>query len=98
MRRNVVPLACAALLLVTGLTSCQKIDRVEQVQGPLAVEAIQSGDAIPLDYGELVGVTQDPVRQWQAVLWFEGPNRDITAVWVNTGQRRVLGSMKIPRR
>ena len=100
MRRNVVFLACAMGLLLLGLTSCQKIEGRPGGgdRGPLVVEMNPSGDAIPLAYGDLVGITPDPMTQWQAVLWFEGPDRTVTAVWVNTAQRRVVASLKIPRR
>ena len=99
MRRKVVLCACVLSLVLTGLTSCQKIDEPRVVEaGPLVREMLESGDAIPLDYGELVGVTPDPASQWQVVLWFEAPDRSVTAVWVHTAKRRVMGSLKVPRR
>jgi hypothetical protein len=99
MRFAFVLSVCAMLLL--GLTSCQKIDQAPSAgvpMGPLALELSQTGDGIPLAYGQLVGVTPDPHVPWQAVLWFEAPDESVTAVWVNTGKRRVVGSLKIPRR
>ena len=99
MRRNLV-LLVLALALAPGLTSCQKIETgtaVAGAKGPLVAERSPSGDAIPIAYGELVGITPDPANPWQAVLWFEGTDQAVTAVWVNTGQRRVVSSLKIPR-
>ena len=99
MRRNVVLLACACVVLLLGMTSCRKIEGPRpDVRGPLEVELLPPGDAIPLAYGQLVGVTPDPATSWQAVLWFEDADRGVTAVWVNTGQRRVVASLRIPRR
>ena len=90
-----------AVALVCGLTACQKIDTNAAGpggSGPLVVELNHSGDAIPAGYGQLVGVTPDAANPWQAVLWFEGPDQSVTAVWVSTGKRRVVASLKIPRR
>lgn len=90
-----------AIVLVCGLTACQKIDTNAAGaagSGPLVLELSASGDAIPVGYGELVGITPDAANPWQAVLWFEGPDRTVTAVWVNTGKRRVVASLAIPRR
>lgn len=98
MRFAFVLSVCAMLL---GLTSCQKIGDTPSAglaKGPLVMEISQTGDGIPPGYGQLVGVTPDPVVPWQAVLWFEAPDESVTAVWVNTGKGRVIGSLKIPRR
>ena len=99
MRFALVFSVCAMLLL--GLTSCKKIGETSTAagpKGPLVLELNPSGDGIPLAYGQLVGVTPDPAVPWQAVLWFQAPDESVTAVWVNTGKRRVVGSLKIPRR
>jgi len=104
MRKETLLLVCVVLLLaLAGTTSCQRIEKapgapVKEGVGPLTVETGIAEDMIPAGYGRLVGVTADPVNQWQAVLWFEQPDQNITAVWVNTGKRRVVASLEIPRR
>jgi len=104
MRGKNALLACSVfLLLLSGTTACQKVEKEPGASnagqhGPLVAQKSASEDGIPLEYGHLIGVTSDPVNQWQAVLWFEGPDQNVTAVWVNTGQRRVVGTLEIPRR
>jgi len=100
MRRTLGWVA-AALCLLLCLTACQKLaspTRPGSGTGPLTLESLAGGDAIPAGYGRLVGVTQDASNPWLAVLWFEGPSQEVAAVWVNTAERRVVSTLKIPRR
>jgi hypothetical protein len=95
MRKRYLGLGFAILALAT--TSCRKLPS----SGPpsrLPFQPVAMGDAIPMDYGKLVGVTSGgPSGVW-AQLWFETPER-ISVVYVdyNTGR---LGpqTLVIPRR
>ena len=67
------------ITLCLGSLSCQKIsDRASKQL--LKVKPIESVDAIPAEYGNLVGVTQKNVN-W-ALLWFEKPDKTIVIVGV----------------
>ena len=77
----------SVITLCMGLTSCQKLGpdaEALQAARELKKETLKSLDAIPVEYGNLVGVTtnsQNP--QWSQV-WFEKPDKTIVVVSVNT--------------
>ena len=81
-------------------TSCQKIeDRELRAKGPLPFEQARFADAIPDDYGPLIGVTQNAVNPEWVSLWFQRQDRTITAVHVNIVERRIHGRvLTIPRK
>ena len=89
------------ILLVSsiGLSACQRLEPEFTREGELPFEQSRFSDAVPLDYGALVGVTPHPETAHWAALWFEKPDRTIAVVWVNV----VNGEIKedvclIPRR
>ena len=100
VRRFLVFLFPAALLAVSA---CQKLENVRpfasERQGTLPIETAKFLDAIPSDYGDLVGVTSSADAPAWAQAWFQQPDKSIVVLWINarTGQvhDRVL---VIPRR
>jgi len=67
--------------------SCKKLE--SSSPGPLAFETSKFADAIPDDYGTLVGVTQNPQNPKWVSLWFQKSDKSIIAVFVNVEQGRV---------
>ena len=91
--RAVVLLSCVCLLSL--LTSCQKLPTE---RGRLSLEAAPYVDAIPAEYGELIGVVANDVRGWTQV-WFQKPDRSIVVVLVHPGRGMIADRMiTIPRR
>lgn len=75
--------ALALALAVVGLAACQKIEAPSSPTGggtPLNFTGVTN--AIPLDHGRVIGVTQLDNSQ-VAILWFERPDQTITGVRVN---------------
>lgn len=76
---------CLVLTLVVGaIAGCQKIEAPPNPLRGTPLDFSGLTNAIPLEDGRLVGVTQfaNPDRQ-VAVLWFERPDQTITGVRVN---------------
>ena len=80
--------------------SCQRLqDRELNATGPLAYEPIRFADAIPDDYGPLIGVTQNAVNPEWVSLWFQKQDKTIITVSVNVVERRISGRvLTIPRK
>ena len=78
--------------LLVGLISCQKLPSglpKEAFKGPLPFETAKFRDAIPLEYGPLVGVTLNPQSGFWAALWFEKPDKTIAVIWVNIVEGKI---------
>jgi len=75
------------LTLCIGSVACERLKQeravVGAVVGELKIETLQSLDAIPADYGNLVGVTSSSSRPNWAQLWFEKPDKTIVVVYVD---------------
>lgn len=91
--------ALALTLAVVGIVACQKIEAPPSQTGggtPLDFTAVT--DAIPLDQGRFVSVTQLDNSQ-VAVLWFERPDQTITGVRVNVSTGVIWNTtITVPRR
>jgi len=90
-----------ALALCLGELACEKLpdEAVRKASRQLKIDSLPSLEAIPTDYGNIVGVTSSSGTPSWAQLWFEKPDKTITVVWVNFiegGLRREFVS--IPRR
>jgi hypothetical protein len=97
VRRISVPLCIAALCL--GSLSCQRLPSNVSQPGQLRSEVLKTLDAIPMDYGNLVGVTCDSTYPNWAQLWFEKPDKTIVVVRVNWADGAIQSSATvIPRR
>jgi hypothetical protein len=69
------------------------------MSGPLAFEPAKFADAIPDDYGTLIGVTQNSQSSKWVGLWFQKPDKTITAVFVNIEQGKIYEkTLSIPRK
>lgn len=90
--RALLLLSCVGLL--TLLTSCQRLPQ----QGLLSLEAAPYADAIPSEYGDLIGVVAHDSRGWTQV-WFQKPDRSIVVTLVNPARGMIAERMiTIPRR
>jgi hypothetical protein len=95
-------LGCAFCILVVclAIVSCKKIETEgPRMSGPLAFELAKFTDAIPDDYGTLLGVTQNPQNPKWVALWFQKSDKSITAVFVNIEQGKIYEkALTIPRK
>ena len=93
-------LVCAFCILAVFLAtvSCKKLESANPpTAGPLAFEPSKFADAIPNDYGTLVGVTQSSPA-WVG-LWFQRSDKTIIAVFVNIDQGKIYEkALTIPRK
>jgi hypothetical protein len=96
VRKPVGALCILAVCLV--IVSCKKLGPANpSVTGPLTFASAKFADAIPDDYGALIGVTQNSPG-WVG-LWFQRSDKTITAVFVNIDQGRIYEKvLTIPRR
>ena len=99
MRIRIV-LLLSALALILGATSCQQLPAPRTfAPGALQTEDMTYIDAIPLDYGTLVGVTSLPDNPYTTGLWFEKPDKTIVFVRVNISLGRIeKRALILPRR
>ena len=75
----------SVIALCLGSISCERLMSGEPaIKGApqLKIEPLKSLDAIPAEFGNLVGVTSDGRPGW-AELWFEKPDRTIVVVAIN---------------
>ena len=98
VRRSLGGLCILAVCLVT--LSCRKLEPVNAMrEGELKLEPAKFADAIPDEYGPPIGVTQNSVNPAWVTLWFQKPDKTITAVFVNTNQGKVYEkTLTIPRK
>jgi hypothetical protein len=96
VRKPVGALCILAVCLMT--ISCKKLGPENlNVKGQLTYESAKFTNAIPDDYGALVGVTQNSPG-WVG-LWFQKPDKTITAVFVNIDDGRIYERvLTIPRK
>ena len=83
-------------LIISSLLSCTRVQ--EPVQGTLGTIKLKSLNAIPMEYGSLVGVTANPEDSRWAQLWFEDDDKTIRVVSVGFFDRQILEKVTlIPR-
>ena len=96
-RRSLILLSMLALLF--GAISCEKLPVDPGVFGALKTERAKFSDAIPAEYGDLVGVVVDPRAPTWASLWFQRLDKSIVVTRVNTLDGRLASEvLVIPRR
>jgi len=98
VRKTVGALCILAVCLVA--TSCKKRELINVTAvGALKLAPTQFADGIPDDYGPLIGVTQNPTDAAWVGLWFQKPDRTITAVFVNINVGAIYEkTLTIPRK
>jgi len=97
VRKHVAAICILALCLAT--VSCVKLEQPTKPTGPLTYETTKFADAIPQDYGPLIGVTENPQAAGWVGLWFQRSDGTIAAVFVNTTEGRIGGkALTIPRK
>jgi hypothetical protein len=85
------------LALCLGLISCAKLNPTPT--GPLTYETNKFAGAIPQDYGQLIGVTQNPEVAQLVALWFQRSDGTISAVSVNVREGKIgEKTLTIPRK
>ncbi len=75
------------LALSMGLEACTKIEKGPTPEGNLGTVSDPFTDAIPREYGRLVGVTTAG-NGWN-VLWFEKEDKALVVVGVNLIERKM---------
>lgn len=90
----------ALLGICTILASCEPLDLEKQKEkGELQIAATPTLDAIPKEFGRVLGVTPRSDAPDVANLWFEKPDGTIIAVGVNCQYGRLSKKyIVIPRR
>ena len=89
----------AVLAVVTLLSACEKLPQQPQEAAPgVPPKPIGMTDAIPLEYGDLVGLAAAETPGW-VLLYFQRPDKSIVGVYVNA-QRGIIWDrvVDIPRR
>ena len=99
MKRKLVYVFCI-LAVCLAIASCKKLESDgPRISGPLAFEPTKFADAIPDEYGTLVGVTQNSQSPKWVALWFQRPDKRITAVFVNIEEGKIYEkALTIPRK
>jgi len=93
VRKHVGAFCILALCLAT--LSCKKLKQT----GLLTYETAKFADAIPRDYGPLVGVTENPTDPAWVGLWFQRSDGTIAFVFVNIQEGRMYEkALTIPRK
>jgi len=93
------PVVACVLAVCLMTVSCKKLNEPVKRTGPLTFESAKFADAIPDDYGALIGVTQNPNTPGWFGLWFQQPDRTITAVFVNIDEGKIYEKvLTLPRR
>lgn len=88
------------LVLTVALASlgCEKIQAPSAGPSTLAPTKLAQVDAIPLEYGDLLGVTP-AADLGGAILYFQKPDKTIVTVYVNTIHGSIgENTVEIPRR
>lgn len=103
MTRRIIPILCIGAAIGLSATSCQKLPASHQLEatarGELPIEATRFLDAVPADYGDLIGVTSNAdVPAWSQA-WFMRPDKSIVVLWINASTGKIYDKvLVIPRR
>ena len=101
VRRTAILLSLVTVPLV--LSACQRLEAVRPLEGrgrgALPMEGSKYRDAIPAEYGDLIGVTSRADYPGWTQAWFMKPDKSIVVVWINSTSGDVYDKvMMIPRR
>lgn len=96
-RRTLLFVASVAVGLMQ--IACEKIEDTPRETGALKLSPAKFANAIPAEYGELVGVTPHPGNPEWAAAWFQKPDQTIMVVWVDIVHGKIDEKvLEIPRR
>lgn len=101
MKRVVYLMSGLALCLT--MTACQRLEDARpleaRVRGQLPTQHLPFRDAIPAEYGDLIGVTSNAEHPAWTQAWFIKPDKSIVIVWINSRTGYMLKDVVvIPRR
>jgi CelD/BcsL family acetyltransferase involved in cellulose biosynthesis len=92
IRRSLLLLCCAASCLL--MSSCQKLENARPLsvnkRGELLIEHLKYADAIPAEYGDLVGVTSNANYPAWSEAWFVRQDKSIVIVSINSASGKIL--------
>lgn len=92
IRRGLLLLCCAASCLL--VSSCQKLEDARPLavnkRGELLIEHLKYADAIPTEYGDLIGVTSNATYPAWSQAWFMRQDKSIVIVSINSTSGRIL--------
>jgi hypothetical protein len=92
-------LVLIALSLCMANISCEKLEETQPGDYALKQTPVKYQDAIPEEYGKLVGVTSNSKWGDWAQLWFEKPDKTIAVVYVDFIDGKIATDvLEIPRR
>lgn len=101
MKRFVFLISGLALCLT--VTACQRLDVARPLEGRGRGELprlhLAYRDAIPAEFGDLIGVTSNGDHPAWAQAWFMKPDKSIVIVWINARTGYMLeDALVIPRK
>jgi CelD/BcsL family acetyltransferase involved in cellulose biosynthesis len=92
IRRSLLLVCCAASCLV--VSSCQRLEDARPLainsRGGLPIEHSKYADAIPVEYGDLIGVTSNATYPAWSQAWFMRPDKSIVIVSINSSTGKIL--------
>jgi hypothetical protein len=102
MLARVLLVLCGAMLGL-GVVSCAKLEDEDPLavrgMGQLAAEKARFLNAIPAEYGNLLGVVSRPDHPDWTQAWFMREDKSVVVVWIKAGSGRILDRvLVIPRR
>ena len=89
----------SALMLAIMLSGCEKLPpQPQEMAAGVPPKTMPMTDAIPREYGDLVGVAATETPGW-ALLYFQRPDKSVVAVYVNAPRGIIWDKVvDIPRR
>ena len=87
------------VIAVLFLFSCTKIEPQRPEQGSFKIEKLPAADSLPLNWGKLVAVSNEPDFPNWIQLWFEDEGGNLRLVPYSIGTNRLEGTaVLIPRK
>ncbi len=101
MKRVVYLISGLALCLT--VSACQRLDAARPLEGrgrgDLPKEQLAYRDALPAEFGDLIGVTSNSEHPSWTQAWFMKPDKSIAIVWINSRTGYMLKDVVlIPRK
>lgn len=102
MTRRGLVFLCITVVLI-GTAACQKLQDARpfssSIRGDLPIEHAKFTDAVPAEYGDLIGVTSNADYPTWSQAWFMRPDKSIAVLWINSSTGKIIDHvLLIPRR